>query len=99
MGWKTALNYTIAKDNPTYYTSMGLTAEQIAAQYKISREDQDKFAYESHMKAVKAQKEGKFKDEIIPVTTKEIYVDETNKKKTREFVVDTDESPRGDTSM
>jgi acetyl-CoA acyltransferase len=99
MGWKTALNYTVAKENPTYYTSMGLTAEQIAAQYKISREDQDKFAYESHMKAVKAQQDGKFKEEIIPVTTKEIYVDEHGKKKTREFVVETDESPRADTSM
>lgn len=99
MGWKTALNYTVAKENPTYYTSMGLTAEQIAAQYKISREDQDKFSYESHMRAVKAQHEGKFKEEIIPVTTKEIYVDESGKRKTREFVVDTDESPRADTNM
>jgi acetyl-CoA acyltransferase len=99
MGWKTALNYTVAKENPTYYTSMGLTAEEIASQYKISREDQDKFSYESHMKAVKAMKDGKFKEEILPVTTKEIFVDESGKKKTREFVVDTDESPRGDTSM
>lgn len=99
MGWKTALNYTIAKDNPTYYTSMGLTAEQIAAQYKISREDQDKFAYESHMRAIKAQKEGKFKEEILPITVKEIYVDENGKKKSRESVVDTDEGPRPDTSI
>src|SRR6187549_510524 len=51
MGWKTALNYGIAKDNPTYYTSMGLTAEEIAKQYKITREEQDKFAFESHQKA------------------------------------------------
>jgi acetyl-CoA acyltransferase len=55
MGWKTALNYQIAKDHPTYYTSMGLTAEEISRQYKISREDQDKFAFESHMKAMKAR--------------------------------------------
>lgn len=99
MGWKTALNYTVAKENPTYYTSMGLTAEQVAAQYKISREEQDKFAYDSHMKAVKAQKEGKFIEEIIPVTTKEIYVDESGKKTTREFTIETDESPRADTNM
>ena len=99
MGWKTALNYTIAKDNPTYYTSMGLTAEQVAAQYKISREEQDRFAYESHMRAIKSQKEGKFKDEIHPITVKEIYVDESGKKKTRESVVDTDEGPRPDTSV
>ncbi|MFZ6011627.1 MAG: thiolase family protein [Bacteroidota bacterium] len=99
MGWKTALNYTIAKDNPTYYTSMGLTAEQIAGQYKISREEQDKFSYESHMKAIKAQQEGKFKEEIVPINVKEIFVDENGKKKTKEFVVDTDESPRADTNM
>jgi len=99
MGWKTVLNYSIAKDNPTYYTSMGLTAEQIAAQYKISREDQDKFSYESHMKAIAAQKAGKFKEEIEPVSVKEVYVDESGKKKTREFVVETDESPRPETNL
>lgn len=99
MGWKTALNYNIAKENPTYYTSMGLTAEQVAAQYKISREEQDKFAYESHKKAIQAQKEGKFKEEIHPIKVKEVYVDEDNKKKTRESIVDTDEGPRPDTNI
>jgi acetyl-CoA acyltransferase len=99
MGWKTSLNYAIAKENPTYYTSMGLTAEAIAKQWNISREDQDRFSYESHQKAVKAQQDGKFKEEILPITVKEIYEDESNKKKTREFVVDTDETPRGDTNM
>jgi acetyl-CoA acyltransferase len=99
MGWKTVLNYTIAKENPTYYTSMGLTAEQVAAQYKISREDQDRFSYESHMKAIKAQKDGKFSEEILPIPVKEVYVDETGKKKTREYVVETDESPRPETSL
>jgi acetyl-CoA acyltransferase len=99
MGWKTVLNYNIAKENPTYYTSMGLTAEQIAAEYKISREKQDKFSYESHMKAIKAQQEGKFKEEILPINVKEVYVDENGKKKSREFTVETDESPRPETSM
>jgi len=99
MGWKTVLNYSIAKDHPTYYTSMGLTAEQVAAQYKVTRDDQDKFAYESHMKAVNAQKEGKFKEEIVPIKTQEVYVDESGKKKTRDFTVETDESPRAATSM
>jgi acetyl-CoA acyltransferase len=99
MGWKTALNYTIAKDHPTYYTSMGLTAEEIAKQYKVSREDQDKFAFESHQKALKAQAEGKFKEEIHPIKTEEVFVDESGKRKTREAVVDTDEGPRADTSM
>jgi len=99
MGWKTALNYQIAKDHPTYYTSMGLTAEEISRQYKISREDQDKFAFESHMKALKAQKDGIFKEEIHPITTREIYVDDRGKKLTREQVVDTDEGPRPETSV
>jgi acetyl-CoA acyltransferase len=99
MGFKTALNYTIAKENPAYYTSMGLTAEEVAKQFKISREEQDQFSYESHMKAAAAWKEGKFKDEVVPVTVKETYVDENNKKKTREFIVDMDEGIRADTTV
>lgn len=99
MGWKTALNYTIAKDNPDYYTSMGLTAEEVSKQYKISREDQDQFSVESHQKAAAAWKAGKFKDEIVPITVKEVFVDESGKKKTKEFVVETDEGIRADTSV
>lgn len=99
MGFKTALNYAIAKDNPTYYTSMGLTAEEVSKQYKISREDQDQFSYESHMKAAAAWKEGKFKDEVVPITVREIYVDENMKKKTREYIVDKDEGIRADTTV
>lgn len=98
MGFKTALNYNITSEHPDYYTSMGLTAEQIAQEWKISRKDQDEFALRSHTKAVEAQKEGKFKEEILPITVKETYV-EDNKKKTREYVVDTDEGPRPETSM
>ena len=99
MGWKTALNYEIAKDNPSYYTSMGLTAEEVAKQYKISREDQDAFSYLSHMKAAAAINEGKFKNEIVPINVKEVYVDSDMKKKTREFVVDTDEGVRPETTV
>ena len=99
MGFKTALNYAIAKDNPTYYTSMGLTAEEVSKQFKVTREEQDQFAYESHMKAAAAWKEGKFKDEVVPITVKETYVDESMKKKTREFVVQTDEGIRADTTV
>src|SRR3954467_4017193 len=99
MGFKTALNYVIAKDHPTYYTSMGLTAEEISKQYKISREDQDEFSYESHMKAAAAWKEGKFKDEVVPITVKEVYVDGSMKKKTREYIVDKDEGIRADTTV
>ncbi|MEP6737128.1 MAG: acetyl-CoA C-acyltransferase [Chryseolinea sp.] len=99
MGWKTALNYRIAKDHPSYYISMGLTAEEIAKQYKISREDQDKFALESHLKALKAQQAGIFKEEIHPISTQEIFVDESGNRCTKDGIVDTDEGPRGDTSM
>lgn len=99
MGWKTALNYTIAKNNPDYYTSMGLTAEAVAKKFNVSREDQDEFAYRSHMKAAAAIREGKFNDEIVPITVKEVYVDSDMKRKTREFVVDTDEGVRPDTTL
>jgi acetyl-CoA acyltransferase len=99
MGIKTALNYKIATENPTYYTSMGLTAEEVSKQFGITREDQDQFSYESHMKAAAAWKDGKFKDEVVPITVKEVYVDENMKKKTREFVVATDEGIRADTTV
>lgn len=99
MGWKTALNYQIAKDHPDYYTSMGLTAEAVAREFKISREDQDEFSYRSHMKAASAIKDGKFKDEIVPIKVSEVFVDESMKKKTRNFIVDTDEGVRPDTTV
>jgi acetyl-CoA acyltransferase len=99
MGHKTALNFKIATETPEYYTSMGLTAEEVAKDYKVSREDMDEFSYQSHQKAIAAIKEGKFDDEIIPVKVHETYVSEEGKKKENDFVVDTDEGPRADTSM
>ena len=99
MGYKTALNWKIAKDHPEYYLSMGITAEQVAKDFNVSREDADEFSYNSHQKAIKAIKKGKFKDEIVPITVRETYLDEDGKKQSREFVVDTDEGPREDTSM
>jgi acetyl-CoA acyltransferase len=99
MGWKTALNYKIASETPDYYTSMGHTAENVGEKYKVSRQDQDEFSYRSHMKALNAINKGLFKEEIVPVTVKETYLDENGKKKTKEYVVDMDEGPRADTSM
>lgn len=99
MGYRTALNYKIAKEHPDYYTSMGLTAEHISKEFNISREDQDKFALESHEKALKAQADGKFDDEILPITVEETYLDENMKKKTRNYTVAKDEGPRAGTSM
>jgi acetyl-CoA acyltransferase len=99
MGWKTALNYKIASTHGDYYTSMGLTAEQVAGKYQIGRDEQDAFAFASHQKAIAAIEAGKFKDEIVPINVTEVYVDEKMKKRTREFVVDTDEGPRKDTNL
>jgi len=98
-GWKISPNYKLVQTHPDYYWGMGLTAEQVARDYKVSREDQDKFGYESNQKAVKAIKEGKFKDEIVPVTVANTYLDENEKKKTTESIVDTDEGPRADTTL
>lgn len=99
MGWKTALNYKVATSHPDYYSSMGITAEEVSKQFKISREEQDKFSVESHQKAAAAWKAGKFKAEVVPITVKEVFVDESGKKKTKEFIVDTDEGIRADTTM
>jgi acetyl-CoA acyltransferase len=98
-GWKIVPNYELAKSNPDYYWGMGLTAEAVANEYKVSREDQDAFAYNSHIKALRAIKEGFFKDDIVPFTVKETYLDENEKKRTREYIVDADEGPRADTTL
>jgi acetyl-CoA acyltransferase len=97
-GWKTVPSYAIAKDEPDYYLSMGLTAEEVAKDYKVSREDQDEFSYHSHMKAAAAIKEGHFKSGILPINVEQVYVDEKGKRKTTSFVVDTDEGVRTDTT-
>ena len=99
-GWKLTPNYNLTLPHPDYYMGMGLTAEQVADQFHISREDQDRFALQSHQRALAAIKEGKFKEQIVPITVKETYFDaESGKKKTREYVVDTDEGPRADTNI
>lgn len=98
-GWKTSPSYSIAKDEPDYYLSMGLTAEAVAKDYNISREDQDAFSYNSHVKAGNAIKEGYFKPGILPITVEEVYLDAKNKKQKRNYVVDTDEGFRADTSV
>jgi len=98
-GWKTVPAYSIASDEPDYYLNMGLTAEAVAKEFKVSREDQDKFSYESHKKAINAIEQGYFKSGILPMTVEEVYVDEKGKRQKRSFTVDTDEGPRADTSL
>ena len=98
-GWKTVPSYSIAKDEPDYYLSMGLTAEAVANDYKVSREDQDEFSYNSHQKALAAIEKGHFKSGILPINVEEIYLDAKGKKQKRNYTMDTDEGPRADTSI
>lgn len=98
-GWKTVPAYSIAKDDPDYYLSMGLTAEAVAKEYRVSREDQDEFSFHSHQKALNAINSGYFKEGILPISVEEVYLDEKGKKQKRAYVVDTDEGPRADTSI
>lgn len=97
-GWKTVPSFTIAETEPDYYLSMGLTAEAVAKEYKVSREDQDAFSFNSHAKAGNAIKEGYFKSGILPIKVNEVYLDAKGKRQKRDFIVDTDEGVRADTS-
>jgi acetyl-CoA acyltransferase len=98
VGYKTVPNYEVAKDHPDYYIGMGLTAENVATKYGISREAADEFSYNSHQKAMAAIQTGKFSDDIVPVEVEEVYFEE-GKKKSRKFVVKQDEGPRADTTI
>ena len=98
-GYRPVPNYEVAKaGHEDYYWGMGLTAEAVAQQFNISREDQDVFAYNSHQKALKAQANDLFKDDIVPVTVEEIFV-ANDKKQTKNYTVEKDEGPRADTSV
>ncbi|MCE3283680.1 MAG: acetyl-CoA C-acyltransferase [Chitinophagaceae bacterium] len=98
-GWKPVPAYSIAKDEPDYYLSMGLTAEAVAKEFNVSRDEQDAFALSSHQKAKTAIDNGYFKPGILPINVEEVYLDEKGKKKTRSYVVDTDEGVRADTTI
>ena len=97
-GWKPVPAYSIASQEPDYYLNMGLTAEAVAKEYDVNREDQDLFSYQSHQKAIRAIAEGHFKKGILPMKVEEVYLDKQGKKQKRDFIVDTDEGPRPDTS-
>ena len=99
-GFKPVPDYQLAKEgHEDYYWGMGLTAEAVAQKYNISREDQDLFAYQSHMKALKAQQEGKFDTQIVPITIEQTFVNENGKKATKSYTVSKDEGPRADTTL
>jgi acetyl-CoA acyltransferase len=99
-GYKPTPDYGLAKEgHEDYYWGMGLTAEAVAREYTVSREDQDQFAYQSHMKALKAQEENRFKEQIVPIEVEHTFVNPQGKKETKKYTVDKDEGPRADTSM
>jgi len=98
-GWRVIPNPKVAMEHPDWYWGMGLTAEAVAKEFKVSREDQDTFAFNSHQKAIAAINGGKFKNEIVPIFLNETFLDEKEKKQTRKYTVDTDEGPRADTSL
>ena len=98
-GWRIVPNSKVGKEHPDWYWGMGLTAEAVAKKYNVSREDQDKFAIQSHEKAINAINAGKFKDEIVPIKVEEIYLDENEKKQRKNFIVDTDEGPRAGSTI
>lgn len=99
-GYKPVPDYQAAKaGHEDYYWGMGLTAEAVAKQFNVSRADQDEFAYQSHQKALKAQAEGKFDRQIVPINVDEVYVDANGKKANRSYTVTKDEGPRADTSV
>lgn len=99
-GYKTELNYDVVKaGHEDYYWGMGNTAEAVANEYKVSREDQDEFAYNSHMKALRAQAEERFQDQIVPIEVEETYVGSDGKKATKKYTVTKDEGPRKGTSV
>jgi len=98
-GWKLVPNPEVAKTNPDWYWGMGLTAEAVAKEYNVNREDQDEFSFNSHRKAVEAIKNGHLKAGVLPITVNENYLDANMKKQTRSYVVDTDEGPRADTTV
>ncbi len=93
-GWRIVPNAKVGKENPNWYWGMGLTAEAVAKDFKVSREEQDEFALNSHNKALNAIKEGKFKDEIVPIEVEHIFLDENEKRQVKKYTVDTDEGPR-----
>ena len=98
-GWRIVPNAKVAKEHPDWYWGMGLTAEAVANDYKISREAQDAFAYASHQKAVAAIESGKWKEEIVPIEVTDIFLDANEKRTERKYIVDTDEGARKDTSV
>lgn len=98
-GWRIVPNPKVGKENPSWYWGMGLTAEEVAKDYNVSREDQDVFSFQSHEKALAAIESGRFKEDIVPIEIEHIFLDENEKRQVKKVIVDTDEGPRRGTSV
>ena len=98
-GWKVTPNYELAKSHADYYNNMGLTAEAVAEKYKVNREDQDEFAFNSHKKALHAIENKLFENEIVPFKIEETFLNEKEKKQVKQYTVAQDEGPRADTNL
>lgn len=98
-GWKIVPNYEVSKEHPDWYWGMGLTAEQVAKDFNVSREEQDNFSVESHNRALAALANGTFKEDIVPITVKEVFLNDKERREEREYIVDTDEGPRKGTNL
>lgn len=98
-GWRIVPNSKVGKENPSWYWGMGLTAEEVAKDYNVSREDQDVFSFQSHEKALAAIESGRFKEDIVPIEIEHIFLDENEKRQVKKVIVDTDEGPRHGTSV
>ena len=98
-GWRVVPNADVSATNPSWYWGMGNTAEEVARRYKVTREEQDEFAFNSHNKALHAIDTGLFKEDIVPIEVEEIFLDQDEKRQVRKFTVDTDEGPRRGTNV
>jgi len=98
-GWRIVPNAVVGKEHPDWYWGMGLTAEAVAEEFNVTRNEQDEYAYHSHMKALNAIKNNLFNDEIVPINVNEVFLDENEKRQQRSYIAETDEGPRKGTSI
>jgi acetyl-CoA acyltransferase len=98
-GWRIVPHHKVSKENPEWYWGMGLTAEEVAKKFNVSRDSQDEFALNSHLKAISAVENGKFESQIAPIKVNHVFLDENEKKQQKKYVVKTDEGPRKNSNI
>ena len=98
-GWRIVPHHKVSKENPEWYWGMGLTAEEVAKRFKISRESQDEFALQSHLKAISAIENGRFESQIAPIEINHIFLDEEEKRQEKKYFAKVDEGPRKNSNI